>query len=97
MNRNVTATKSFMKEIKELKSVRPALLKKINDLDEYLILNGVDLKINKHFDVTSLWDDYFRAKFVPYRVIIQVKKEKKLIIFKKIFKRKWKHDYKSFS
>lgn len=54
MNRNVTATKSFMKEIKELKSVRPALLKKINDLDEYLILNGVDLKINKHFDVTSL-------------------------------------------
>jgi len=86
MSFHVTATKSFLKELKEIKKTRSSILKHLNELDTYLTRYGIDHNIRHFFDIEPLDDGYFRFKFIPYRIIVHVVDTD--IYFKKIFKRK---------
>jgi len=84
----------FQKDFEILIRWRKSLNSKIQKLYLYLEEKWFDKNISSSFNIADLWDWYFRFKFIPIRVII--KKEKDEIIFKKIFKRKWKSNYKFF-
>ena len=87
MTRNIIATKTFLAELKDIQKTRSSIYKHINKLDTYLCAHGIDHKIRHVFDIEPLEDGYFRFKFVPYRIIVQVINDT-TICFKKIFKRK---------
>lgn len=93
----VTATQEFLKELKEIKQTRASIIDKIKKLDSFLSTNWVNHTIGNLFDIYPLKEGYFRIKFVPYRIIIFVDQEKKKVVFKKIFKRKGRSDYKKFT
>lgn len=90
----VLISSEFQKDLEILIRWRKSLKSKIQKLYLYLEEKWFDKNISSFFDIADLWDWYFRFKFIPIRVI--VKKEECEIILKKIFKRKWKSDYKNF-
>ena len=91
----ITSTKDFEKSLKLIKKTRKSIIVKIWEFYDYIYENWLDNNIYNRFDIKSLWDWYFRVKFIPFRIIIRHEKNK--IIFKKLFKRKWKWDYRQFN
>ena len=91
---NIIVSKDFERDFKILIRWRVSLKSKIQNLYSYLENNWINQNIWNFFDIQDLWDWYFRFKFIPIRVIVKVESDK--IILKKIFKRKWKSDYKFF-
>ncbi len=92
---NIIITKEFAINLQKYSENKKTLLKKVLELKKYLENNWIDLEFFKNYDVKNLWNNYFRVKFIPYRVVLFVK-DNNSFEFVEFFKRKWKPDYKNY-
>jgi mRNA-degrading endonuclease RelE of RelBE toxin-antitoxin system len=75
---------------------KKSLAKKVLNLKIHIENFWLDLDFFKQYDIKNLWNNYFRVKFIPYRLIIFIW-ENNIIEFVDFFKRKWKSDYKHYN
>lgn len=96
MKNKVILSKDFAKNLEIYSWNKKSLALKVLELKNHLEIYWFDLWFFNQYDIKNLWDNYFRIKFIPYRIIIFIK-DNKTFEFVELFKRKWKSDYKNFN
>jgi mRNA-degrading endonuclease RelE of RelBE toxin-antitoxin system len=74
---------------------KESLAKQVYDLKVFFEINWFSYKVFENYNIIQIKKDYFRVKFIPYRVILKIIDNE--IIFLDLFKRKWKNDYKKYN
>lgn len=96
MKNKVLITQDFAKSLKMYSENKKSLIKKVLNMKNHIENSWLDLDFFKQYDIKNLWNNYFRVKFIPYRIIIFIW-ENNIVEFVDFFKRKWKSDYKSYN
>ncbi len=91
----VTFTKEFLKNLELYSLSKESLAKQVYDLKVFFEINWFSYKVFENYNIIQIKKDYFRVKFIPYRVILKIIDNE--IIFLDLFKRKWKNDYKKYN
>lgn len=92
----VILTKDFAQNLKIYCQNKKSLAQKVLDLKLYIENSWLDLNLFKKYDIKNLWNNYFRIKFIPYRIIVFIR-DNNTFEFIEFFKRKWKSDYKDYN
>ena len=79
----------FLENFELYWTTRKSLTKHIFSFSEYIEKRWFNMKVFNYFNIKSIWNKYFRVKFIPYRLIIKVI-DSDNIDFIDLFKRKWK-------
>jgi len=95
MRNKVILTKDFAKNLKVYNDNKKVLVKKVIELKSHIENFWFDLDLFNKYDIKNLWNNYYRVKFIPYRVIIFIWNDYYELI--ELFKRKWKSDYKKYN
>lgn len=92
---SIRFTKKFLYNLELYWNSKKSLVKQIYELRKFFEINWFAIELFKNYNVVPIWKDFFRVKFIPYRVILKVADDE--IVFIDLFKRKWKSDYKKYN
>ncbi len=96
MKKTVIITKDFAKSLQLYWATKKSLVLQVLEMKKHIESFGFDIQMFQQYDIKNLWNNYFRVKFVPYRVIVFMS-DNNTFEFVELFKRKWKSDYKKYN
>ena len=88
----IKLNKHFLKDLQEVIDNYPAISRKISNLRDDIHIYWFSYQLFQKYDIKSLWDNFFRIKFIPIRIIVYISDD--IVYFDQVFKRKWSSDYK---
>ena len=96
MIKTVIITKDFVKSLQIYWITKKSLVLKVLEIKNHLENFWFDIQLFQQYDIKNLWNNYFRVKFIPYRIIIFMR-DNNTFEFVELFKRKGKSDYKKYN